>query len=118
VAVAVIGVALLFLVALLAHEARLAARAPAQRAAEQLLELAIEELRADILPLKEGETIYADGAEWPALVGHGGTVVWIDAMQLPELDYAHNLWEVTVKVRYRAGRDLLTRSLTTRIWTG
>jgi type II secretory pathway pseudopilin PulG len=112
VAVAVIGVALLFLVALLAHEARLAARAPAQRAAEQLLELAIEEMRAGLLPIES--TSFSSAAEWSPLAGHGGTVMWIVATELD----APNLWEVTVKVRYRAGRDLLERSLTTRVWTG
>jgi Tfp pilus assembly protein PilV len=114
VAVAVIGIALFFLVGLLAHEARLAARAPAQRDAEMLLELAVEEMRSGLMPIAEGTTTYANGAEWAGLVGHSGTVMWIFAEKLD----APNLWEVKAKVRYRAGRDLLERSLTTRVWTG
>ncbi len=48
----------------------------------------------------------------PIPAGRGATL-WVDVS--PVAGTTH-LWEVTAEVRYRAGRDVLTRSLTTRVW--
>jgi hypothetical protein len=111
VAVAVVGIALLFLVALLAHEARLTARAAGQHDAVVLLEGAIEGIRAGALPLENRR--YTESAPpWLPMPPGRGATVWVEVDPVD----APDLFEVTVDVRYRAGRDILRRSLTTRVW--
>jgi hypothetical protein len=51
---------------------------------------------------------------WLPIPQRRGAVLWIDVRSLETT--AADLYEVTATVRYRAGRDVLTRSLTTRVW--
>lgn len=112
-AVAIIGVALLFLVALLAHEARLTARAAGQREAYMLLDAAIEGLRAGAIPLETAT--YTDPAPpWLPIPRRRGAALWITVEPAP--DGIDDLYLVTAAVRYRTGRDLQARSMTTKIW--
>jgi len=114
VAAAVVGIALLFLVALLAHEARLTARAAGQRDAVMLLEAALEGIRAGAVPLQNAT--YEDPAPpWLPIPRARGAVLWITVAPVGS-PRVHDLYEVKAEVRYRAGRDVLTRSLTTRMW--
>jgi hypothetical protein len=119
VAAVVVGIALLFLVALLAHEARLTARAAGQREAVMLLEAALEGIRAGAVALPPagltGHTY--DVAQPPWLPIPRGAVLWITQEPMPGSEPpVDDLYQVKVEVRYRAGRDILTRSLTTRMW--
>jgi len=112
----IVGIALLFLIALLAHESRLTVRAAAQHDAVMLLEAALEGLRAGAVELKEGRTTYEDAMPpWLPIPERRNARLWIDAKPVEPADL-DGLWEVTAEVRYRAGRDVLTRSLTTRVW--
>jgi hypothetical protein len=116
VAAVIVGIALLFLVALLAHEARLTARAAGQRDAVMLLEAALEGMRARAVPHVVGTTTYTEPAPpWLPIPSARGAVLWItvEAIEGPQV---RDLYQVTAEVRYRAGRDLLRRSLTTRMW--
>lgn len=116
VAAAIVGIALLFLVGLLAHEARLTARAAGQQDAYMLLEAAIEGIRAGAVPLVEGKTTYEDPVPpWLPIPVRRGAVLWIEVTTVGNPP-VKNLWQVTASVRYRAGRDILNRSVTTRTW--
>lgn len=115
VAAVIVAMALLFLIALLAHESRLTARAAGQRDAVTLLEAALESVRAGAVPLAVGTTTFTDPVPpWLPIPQRRGAVLWIDVRSLETT--AADLYEVTATVRYRAGRDVLTRSLTTRVW--
>ena len=115
VAAAIVGIALLFVVGLLAHEARLTARAAGQRDAFRLLEAALEGIRAGALRPVVGTTTYTEAAPpWLPIPSRRGAVLWIDLA--PVEPPVKDLWEVTATVRYRAGRDILRRSVTTRMW--
>lgn len=109
VAAAVVAMALLFVMALLAHEARLTAAAPAQRRAFHALEAVLEGVRAGALPLADA-TFRDPEPPWVPLAPQA--TLWLD-VRPTELD---DLWEVEATIRYRAGRDLQRRSLTTRVW--
>ena len=109
VAAAVVAVALMFVMALLAHEARLTAAAPAQRRAFHALEAVLEGVRAGALPLADA-TFPGPEPPWVPLAPRA--TLWLD-VRPTELD---DLWEVEATIRYRAGRDLQRRSLTTRVW--
>ena len=114
----IVGIALLFLIALLAHESRLTVRAAAQREALMLLEAALEGVRAGEVraPLAEGRTTYEEALPpWLPIPERRNATLWIDVVPVEPGDLK-GLWEVTAEVRYRAGRDVLTRSLTTRVW--
>lgn len=113
VAAAIVAISLLFLVALLAHEARLTARAAGQRDAYVLLEAALEGMRAGAVPVRTAT--YTDAAPpWLPIPERRGAVLWVDVARTePPVP---DLWEVTLSVRYRAGRDVLRRSVTTRLW--
>jgi Tfp pilus assembly protein PilV len=113
VAAVIVGIALLFLVALLAHESRLTARANGQRDAVMLLEAALEGIRARQVPLPVGRTDTYTEPDPRWLPIPSGAVLWIEARQVTPVRY---LYEVTATVRYRVGRDILSRSLTTRTW--
>ena len=113
VAAALIGFALLFLIALLAHEARLTARAAGQREAYMLLEAAVEGMRAGTVPLLSA-TYTEPVPPWLPIPERRGAVLWVEVTPLE----VANLSEVTATVRYRAGRDVLERSVTTRLWKG
>jgi Tfp pilus assembly protein PilV len=116
VAAAIVGIALLFLVGLLAHEARLTARAAGQHDAYMLLEAALEGIRAGAVPLVEGKTHYEDPVPpWLPIPVRRGAVLWIEVTPVGNPP-VKNLWQVTATVRYRAGRDILFRSVTTRTW--
>src|ERR1044072_5344834 len=69
VAAAIVGIALLFVVGLLAHEARLTARAAGQRDAVTLLETALEGVRAGGVALEDATY---DEAKPPRLGGPRG----------------------------------------------
>src|SRR6185503_822478 len=108
VAAAVVGIALLFLVALLAHESRLTARAAGQRDAVMLLEAALEGIRAGALPLRDA-TYRDPEPPWLPIPRARGAVLWIDVEPVVDPP-VRDLYEVKAEVRYRAGLDLLTRS--------
>jgi Tfp pilus assembly protein PilV len=112
VAATVAGIALLFLVALLAHEARLITRAAGQREALACVEGAIEGLRAGALPLAT-LTYTTPAPPWVTLPRHGGTL-WLVVMPAPT--GPPGLWEVTATVRYVAGHDVQMRSVSTMLW--
>jgi hypothetical protein len=113
VAATVAGIALLFLVALLAHEARLITRAAGQREALACLEGAIEGLRAGAVP-RVPYAIYTTSAPpWITLPRHGGRL-WLEVV--PDPNGIHDLWRVTATVRYLAGGDVQTRSISTQLW--
>jgi Tfp pilus assembly protein PilV len=112
IAVAVIAVGLMLVVALLAHEARLNARAEGQRRALFALEAVLEGVRSGALPLAPGTTTF-DAPDPPWVRLPRGAVLWLDIVPVEALD---DLWEVEVTVRYRAGRDMQRRSLVTRVW--
>ena len=115
VAAVIVAMALLFLIALLAHESRLTARASGQRDAVMLLDAALESVRAGVVPLTLGTTTYDEPyPPWLPIPQRRGAVLWIDVRSLEPA--VSDLYEVTATVRYRAGRDVLTRSLTTRVW--
>ena len=109
VAAAVVAVGLLFVMALLAHEARLAAAAPAQRRAFHALEAVLEGVRAGAVPLADA-TFRDPEPPWVPLAPRA--TLWLE-VRPTALD---DLWEVEAIIRYRAGRDLQRRSLTTRVW--
>ena len=114
VAVAIVGIALLFVVGLLAHEARLTARAAGQHEALMLLEAALEGIRAGAVPL--ADATYSDPLPpWLPSPARRGAVLWIDVEPVGS-PRVRDLWEVSATVRYRAGRDILRRSVTTRMW--
>jgi len=114
VAATIVGIALLFVVALLAHEARLTARSAGQRDAVMLLETALEGIRAGALPLVVGTSTYDEAKPpWLPIPERRGAVLWIEVTEVPA---AKDLYQVKATVRYRAGRDILWRSLTTRMW--
>ena len=113
VAATVAGIALLFLVALLAHEARLITRAAGQREALACLEGALEGLRAGALPLATA-TYTTPAPPWVVLPRHSGTL-WVLVVP-PGPGRPPNLWEVTATVRYLAGHDLQMRSVSTKLW--
>ena len=116
VAAVIVGIALLFLVALLAHEARLTARAAGQHDAFMLLESALEGVRAGAVKLELGTTTYETPAPpWLPIPVRRGAVLWIEVKTVGNPP-VKDLWEVTASVRYRAGRDILQRSMTTRVW--
>ena len=117
VAAAIVGIALLFVVALLAHEARLTARAAGQRDAYMLLEAALEGIRAGALRPEPGVTnTYSEAwPPWLPIPRRRGAVLWIDLVPAGHPP-VKDLWQVTATVRYRAGRDILRRSVTTRMW--
>jgi Tfp pilus assembly protein PilV len=111
VAAAVVAVALMFVMALLAHEARLTAAAPAQRRAFHALEAVLEGVRAGAVALPSPTTTFLV-AEPPWVPLPPRATLWLDARPTDVAD----LWEVEATVRYRAGRDLQRRSLVTRVW--
>src|SRR5688500_5548948 len=111
VAIAVVGVALLFLVAVVAHESSLTLRADAHRDATRLLEATVEALRARALPLESADYSTAQ-LPWLPIPERRGAVLWVDVIPLD----IEGLYEVEATVRYEAGRHLLRRSLTTRLW--
>jgi hypothetical protein len=109
VAAAVVAVGLMFVMALLAHDARLTAAAPAQRRAFHALEAVLDGVRAGALTLADA-TFLDPEPPWVPLPPRA--TLWLD-VRPTELD---DLWEVEATIRYRAGRDLQRRSLTTRVW--
>lgn len=113
VAAAIIGIALLFVVALLAHESRLTARAAAQHEAFELLEAALESIRAGVVPLEDA--VYSDPLPpWLPIPAARGALLRIEVG--PVDPPVRDLWQVTATVHYRAGLDVLRRSVTTRMW--
>lgn len=114
VAAAIVGIALLFVVGLLAHEARLTARAAGQHDALVLIEAALEGIRAGAVPC-ESATYEDPVPPWLPIPVRRGAVLWIDVAKVGN-PVVKDLWEVKATVRYRAGRDILQRSLTTRMW--
>ena len=114
VAAAIVGIALLFVVGLLAHEARLTARAAGQRDAVTLLETALEGIRAGGVPLEDA-TYDEAKPPWLPIPERRGAVLWIEVKKAGDPP-VRDLYEVKATVRYRAGRDILWRSLTTRMW--
>jgi len=114
VAAAIVGIALFFVIGLLAHEARLTARAAGQHDALMLLEAALEGIRAGAVPL--GDATYTDPVPpWLPIPLQRGAVLWIEVQKVGNPP-VKDLWEVKATVRYRAGRDILLRSVTTRMW--
>lgn len=114
VAAAIVGIALLFVVGLLAHEARLTARAAGQHDAVMLLETALEGIRAGAVPLEDA-TYSEARPPWLPIPERRGAVLWIEVKEAGD-PAVRDLYEVKATVRYRAGRDILWRSLTTRMW--
>ena len=79
VAAAIVAIALFFVIGLLAHEARLTARAAGQHDAYVLLEAALEGIRAGAVPLVEGKTTYEDPVPpWLPIPVRRGAVLWIE----------------------------------------
>ena len=79
-----------------------------------LLETALEGIRAGALPLVVGTSTYADAKPpWLPIPERRGAVLWIEVTEVPLIK---DLYQVKATVRYRAGRDILGRSLTTRMW--
>lgn len=111
VALAIVGVALLFVAGLLAHEARLAARAAGQREAFTALEAVLAGVRAGALPLRD-TSWEAPEPPWVPLPERGRPVLWlaVAATGVPDL------WDVEVTIRYAAAGELQTRALATRVW--
>jgi Tfp pilus assembly protein PilV len=114
VATAIVGITLLFVVGLLAHEARLTARATGQHDALMLLEAALEGIHAGAVPC-EAATYEDPMPPWLPIPLRRGAVLWIEVQKVGDPP-VRDLWEVKATVRYRAGRDILQRSLTTRMW--
>jgi type II secretory pathway pseudopilin PulG len=113
VGVAIVGIALLFLTGLLAHESTLQRRAAAQEAAYTALEGAIEGVRAGVLPLTPPHQVYDTPAPpFVALPPGSGSILWLDVVETP----LSGLYDVTATVRFASGPDLVTRSLATRVW--
>jgi Tfp pilus assembly protein PilV len=111
VALAVAGVALLFLVGLLAHEARLASRAAAQTEALAALEGVLAGVRAGAIPLADA-TWEAPEPPWVPLPRRRRAALWLEVRPAGVAD----LWDVTVTVRYTAWNEVQTRALATRVW--
>ena len=112
VALAIAGVALLFLVGLLAHDLRLTTRAAAQREAFAALEAVVAGLRAGTLPLRDATWTADDpppGVSLPS--GRGVTL----SLQIDEEEVL-DLWTVRATVRYRAWNETQERTLLTRVW--
>ena len=109
IASAIVAVGLMLVMALLAHEARLVAAAPAQRRAFHALEAVLEGVRAGGLPLATATFLDAE-PPWVPLPPRA--TLWLDVRPTEVED----LWELEATIRYRAGRDLQRRSLTTRVW--
>ena len=112
VALALVGVALLFLVGLLVHDLRLAVRGARQREAFASLEAAVAGLRAGALPLQDGQWTPADAPDWLVLP-EGDAVELAVAVEEDERD----LWTVVATVRYAAWNEPQSRTLVTRIWS-
>lgn len=110
VAVAIVGVALLFLTGLLQSELRLDQRAREQQLALRALESAVEGIRAGVLVKSKDY----DAPEPPFVVFPPGAdshlSITISNGSLPGLS------NVLVKVRFRHGPDLVERSLGSRVW--
>jgi type II secretory pathway pseudopilin PulG len=111
VAAALVGVALLLVVALLTLSARLTARADGQRAALAALEAVLEGVRAGALPPVDRQWTEAEPPWVPLPSGRGATL----SLRVLPTGLA-GLWELEATIRYRAGRDPQTRTLTTRAW--
>ena len=111
VALAIVGVALLFVAGLLGHEARLAARAAGQREAFAALEAALAGVRAGALPLRD-VTWEAAEPPWVRLPETGRPVLWLEV----ERTEVPDLWDVEVTIRYAAGGELQSRTLASRVW--
>src|ERR1044072_5997994 len=105
VAAAIVGIALLFVVGILAHEARLTARAAGQRDAVTLLETALEGIRAGGVPLEDA-THAEPNPPWRPPPERRGALLGI-GVKRPGAPPVRDLYEVKATVRYRAGRDIL-----------
>jgi len=117
VAMAVVGVALLFLTTLLQHELRLDQRAREQELALRALESALEGVRAGAFPLSEPHQSYDTAAPpFIALPPGRGSILFIDVSKAPAGAPLIGLYDVLVTVRFRHGSDLVQRSLGTRVW--
>ena len=117
VAVAIVGVALLFLTGLLQHELRLDQRAHEQQLALRALEGVVEGVRAGAFSLTEPHQEYhAPAPPFVALPPGTGSVLWIDVTSAPAGAPLPGLYDVLVTVRFRHGPDLVQRSLGTRVW--
>jgi type II secretory pathway pseudopilin PulG len=117
VAIAVVGVALLFLTGLLQHELRLDQRAREQQLALRALESALEGVRAGALPIDEPHQVY-DAPDLPfvALPAGKGSRLWVDVSKAPAASPLPDLYDVIATVRFRHGPHLVERSLGTRVW--
>ena len=111
VAVAIAGVALLFLVGLLVHEVRLVTRAAGQREAFAALEAVVAGVRAGALPLRDA-TWTEPAPPWVPLPAGRGVVLWLEVAPAGVPD----LWDVTATVRYAAWNEVQSRQLATRVW--
>ena len=111
VALAIVGVALLFVAGLLAQEARLAARAAAQREAFRALEAVLAGVRTGAVPLRD-DSWDAPEPPWVRLPEGGRPVLWLAV----EPTGVPDLWDVEATIRYPAASELQTRALATRVW--
>jgi hypothetical protein len=97
--------------ALLAHEARLSARAAGQRRALFALEAVLEGVRVGAV--RSETTVFLE-AQPPWVPLPDRAVLWLERREA--VPPVRGLFEVEATIRYRAGRDLQTRTLTTRVW--
>jgi type II secretory pathway pseudopilin PulG len=110
VALAIVGVALLFLSGLLTHEARLTLRAERQREALEALEGVLAGVRSGALPLRDAIWTEAE-PPWVRLPP-GRPTLRLEVRRAGDAD----LWDVTVSIRYVAWNQHQTRTLATRVW--
>jgi type II secretory pathway pseudopilin PulG len=110
IALAIAGIALLFLVGLLMQDLRLERRAASQREAFACLEAALAGVRVGALPLVDDHWTESQ-PPWVQLPSGRGVVLRLQVV--PE---ARELWTVTAQVRYLAWNEPRTLELATRVW--
>ena len=111
VALALAGVAVMFLVGLLVHELRLGSRASRQSEALAALEAVVAGARVGALPLREASWT-EPAPPWVPLPAGRGVTLWLEVAPAGVAD----LWTVTATIRYVAWNEVQSRTLTTRVW--
>lgn len=110
VALSLVLVALLLVAGLLAMEIDVTAAGPAQREALSVLEGVLEELRVGARPL---EATTLDEEDLPLQLARARNArLWLEVEPATVAD----LYQVRVRIRYLAGRRVVSRSLETLVW--
>lgn len=112
VALAIVGVALLFLVGLLAQDLRLEQRAAGQREALACLEAVLAGVRTGGVPL--ADAAWTDSQPpWVRLPPGRAAVL---RLEVERETAVAGLWRVTAHLRYQAWNEPRTLELATRVW--